>query len=91
MFMFSGTEDTLVSASWVMQGFDALPDANEAYCWSAIGATHTPVPVAPTQQVSVAWFRWKLLRDQAACAYLKALPGAGMWERKASQNEQACQ
>jgi hypothetical protein len=91
MFMFSGTQDTLVSPGWVQQGFDALPATNEAYFWSAIGATHNPVPVGPTQQVSVAWFRWKLLRDQAACAYFKALPGAGNWEKKASKNEKACE
>jgi hypothetical protein len=91
MFMFSGTEDTLVSASWVMQGFNALPATSEAYFWSAIGATHTPVPVLHTQQVSVAWFRWKLLRDADACVYFKALPGAGSWEKTASKNEQACE
>ncbi|HKO92523.1 MAG TPA: hypothetical protein VJU61_15285, partial [Polyangiaceae bacterium] len=91
MFMFSGTADTLVSAGWVMQGFNALPEANEAYFWSAIGATHNPVPVGPTQQVAVPWFRWKLLRDKDACVYFKALPGAGSWEKTASKNEQACQ
>jgi hypothetical protein len=91
MFMFSGTEDTLVSASWVQQGYDALPATNEAYCWSAIGATHTPVPVAPTQQVSIPWFRWKLLGDQAACAHFKRLPDGINWEKKASKNEKACE
>jgi hypothetical protein len=30
IFMFNGSADTLVSASWVRQGFDALDDSVEA-------------------------------------------------------------
>ena len=45
MFMFSGTADLLVSESWVERAFDAMPEANEVYWWSAVGARHIPTPV----------------------------------------------
>jgi hypothetical protein len=90
MFMFSGTSDGLVSESWVMQGFDALSDTIEAYNWSAVGATHIPVPNSETMEVGVAWFRWKLLGDQAACQAFKGLDGAGNWNSVAEQNAAPC-
>ncbi|MET0285524.1 MAG: alpha/beta hydrolase, partial [Polyangiales bacterium] len=91
MFAFSGTADTLVSASWVQRGYDALSDSIEAYNWSASGATHIPTPQAETMEVGVPWFRWKLLGDKAACAAFKALPGAGRWREVAAQNKAECE
>lgn len=90
MFMFSGTADTLVSESWVKQGFDALSDSIEAYWWSAIGATHIPTPDPQEMQISVPWFRWKLLGDKAACEHFKKMNDGKTWEQKAVQNEAAC-
>jgi dienelactone hydrolase len=90
MFMFSGTADTLVSESWVRRGLDALADDIEAYWWSANGATHIPTPQGPTNSVAVAWFRWKLLDDAAACAYFKALPDGSAWDVRKEQNAVSC-
>jgi hypothetical protein len=91
MFMFSGTSDTLVSASWVARGFDALDDGIEAYNWSARGATHIPTPQPETMEVSIPWFRWKLLGDKAACTAFQALKGAGRWTETKSQNAKGCE
>ncbi|MET0344100.1 MAG: hypothetical protein ABW252_24005 [Polyangiales bacterium] len=90
MFMFSGTADILVSQGWVRQGFAALADSVEAYHWSASGATHIPVPNGETQQVSVPWFRWKLLGDQDACKAFFALETGTRWNKVQSQNEAKC-
>jgi dienelactone hydrolase len=90
MFMFSGTADTLVSESWVSSGFAALDDSIEAYWWSANGATHIPTPQAPTMQVGIPWFRWKLLGDKAACEAFKALPATDAWDERKSQHPAAC-
>lgn len=90
MFMFSGTADTLVSAAWVQRGFDAMAKTNETYNWSAIGATHVPVPTAATQQVAIPWFRWKLLGDNAACKAFKALPATDKWDEVKAQNAADC-
>lgn len=90
MFMFSGTADTLVSEVWVRSGFNALADDIEAYFWSANGATHIPTPQTATNQVAVAWFRWKLLGDAAACRYFKALPDGRDWDVREEQNSAAC-
>jgi hypothetical protein len=90
MFMFSGTRDTLVSESWVKRGFDALSDQVEAYWWSAIGATHIPTPDPQQMEISVPWFRWKLLGDKAACEHFKKMNDGTKWEQKAVQNEVDC-
>ena len=95
MFMFSGTADVLVSAAWVGQAYSAMNPMNEVYWWSATGATHIPTPQVPEEQVSIPWFRWKLLGDQAACKFFKAMPGNSMinpgWTKVMSENEAACQ
>lgn len=91
MFMFSGTADTLVAESWVQQAYDAMNKANEVYWWSAVGATHIPTPVGPEQQVSIPWFRWKLLGDKAACEFFKKMPDGPNWDPRKSENEKACQ
>jgi hypothetical protein len=90
MFMFSGTADMLVSESWVQQGFAAMAKDNETYWWSATGATHIPVPNEAQQQVSIPWFRWKLLGDKAACEAFKKMPGNGKWEKRKEQNVKEC-
>ena len=33
-----------------------------------------PLPQVPAEQVSIPWFRWKLLGDNAACKFFKAMP-----------------
>jgi hypothetical protein len=91
MFMFSGTADMLVSEAWVQQAYDAMNKMNEVYWWSAIGATHIPTPVEPEEQISIPWFRWKLLGDKAACTFYKAMPGMGKWDKKMSENEAPCE
>lgn len=95
MFMFSGTADMLVSAAWVGEAYAAMNKSNEVYWWSATGATHIPTPQVPEQQVSIPWFRWKLLGDNAACKFFKAIPGNSMispgWTKQMSENEAPCQ
>ena len=95
MFMFSGTADMLVSEAWVQMAYAAMPTTNEVYWWSATGATHIPVPLVPEQQVSIPWFRWKLLGDSAACTFFKAMPGNAMispgWTTRMSEHEKPCQ
>lgn len=90
IFMFSGTADLLVNASWVQEAFVALDDGIEAYNWSAEGSTHIPTPNAETIEVAIPWFRWKLLGDAAACRAFKDLRGARRWSVVAEQNETAC-
>ena len=90
MFMFSGTADILVSASWVRRGFDALNNDVEAYNWSARGATHIPTPNNETIQVAIPWFRWKLLGDTEACESFKDLRGGFRWSQSQVQNEEPC-
>ena len=93
VFLFSGLgTDTLVSQSWVQQAFDALSDSVEAYFWTKSGANHLTTVNQDTNEVSISWFRWKLLGDQAACEYFKAIPTVdGTWAVADSKNEVACQ
>jgi len=90
MFMFSGTADGLTPESFVQQSFDALSDTDEAYWYAAVGATGVPVPVVPTQQVAVPWFRWKLLHDRKACDFFKQMPDGADWDARQSQNDSPC-
>ena len=91
MFMFSGTADMLVSEGWVQSAYDAMNKANEVYWWSATGATHIPTPDNEEADISIPWFRWKLLGDNEACKAFKAKPGNGKWEKRMSENEAPCQ
>jgi dienelactone hydrolase len=90
MFAFSGTADMLVPQAWVQQGYDALSDDIEAYHWSAVGATHIPTPDEHTMQIGVAWWRWKLLGDKAACEFFKKLPDGDQWNKVREQNVPPC-
>jgi hypothetical protein len=92
MFMFSGLgTDGLVSQGWVQQAYDALSPMDEAYFWTANGATHIPVPNGEEEEISIPWFRWKLLGDQAACKFFKAIPMTDTkWVEVASKNAAPC-
>jgi hypothetical protein len=92
MFMFSalGT-DGLVSQAWVQQAYDALSPTEEAYFWTANGATTVPVPNGEEREISIPWFRWKLLGDQKACAFFKAIPMTNTkWAEVASKSSTPC-
>jgi hypothetical protein len=93
MFMFSGLgTDGLVSQAWVQQAYDATSKTEEAYFWTANGATHIPVPNGEEQEISIPWFRWKLLGDAKACEYFKAIPTTDpKWAEVASKNVKPCQ
>jgi hypothetical protein len=56
---------------------NALSDTDEAYFWTALGATHIPVPNGEEQEISTPWFRWKLLGDQAGLHILQGNPDEG--------------
>jgi hypothetical protein len=92
MFMFSGVgTDGLVSQDWVQQAFDAMSDTVEKYFWARNGATHIPVPNGEEEQISIPWFRWKLLGDQKACMYFKGIPKMDTtWMVVATKNEAPC-
>jgi hypothetical protein len=90
MFMFSGSNDILVSGSWVQDAFDALSDDVEAYYWEKIGSTHIPVPARDAAEVGIPWFRWKLLDDQDACEDFYALRGPFNWTVEDEQNAVPC-
>jgi len=92
MFMFSAVgTDGLVSQGWVQQAYDAMNPATEVYFWAANGATHIPVPNGEEQEISIPWFRWKLLGDNEACKYFKAIPMTNTkWQVVATENEASC-
>jgi hypothetical protein len=106
VFMFSGDSSTgfsnsgllgqtvgdgLVAISWVDEGYSALSKSVEAYHWTALGATHIPTPEEPEEQISIPWFRWKLLGDKAACEFFKKMPMGGKWKSQKEQNAKACE
>jgi hypothetical protein len=88
--MFSGSADMLVPESWVQQAYSAFGPDTEIYWWSAVGATQIPVPTSAAQQVSIPWFRWKLLGDVQACEFFKQLPDGPDWDTRMSHNEKPC-
>jgi dienelactone hydrolase len=90
VLMIHGTEDTLVSASWVGRSYEALSDAVEAYWYEAVGAPHIPIPVDVITESAVAWLRWQLLGDRRACEHFKAMPDSDAWNLTGSQNETDC-
>lgn len=92
VFMFSGLiTDGLVPTPWVTAAYLALNNKTEAYHWMRILSTHIPVPNFEEQQISVAWFRWKLLGDTKACEHFKAIPKKDIrWIVRAQQNVASC-
>jgi len=90
MFMFNGSADVLVSASWVRSAYDAMADSTETYWYEATGAAHIPIPTRWTQESAVAWFRWKLLDDSTACQYFKNMPAGRDWNLQRQQATTSC-
>lgn len=90
--MFNGSRDGLVSATWVRSGYNALPNSLEKAWYEAVGAGHmTPIPQSYASEFGLAWFRWHLLGDTAACEYFKAMPGASFdWRHMETDNLSAC-
>ena len=83
VFMFSGSDDNLVSSDWVGWGYGLLN--SEAVWFEAEGATHFN-PHGWAMSSSVAWFRWKLLGDEQAGATLMGYPNNRFWNAVASKN-----
>jgi hypothetical protein len=90
IFIFNGSEDFLVSENGTRPHFDALAPALEAYWYEGSGATHVPVPVSWINESMVAWFRWKLLDDGAACEHFKAMPDSDDWDLQEVRNPSDC-
>jgi len=91
MFMFSGTMDVLVSESWVQQAYDAMPRRMRS-TGGRRSARHTFLPPWDrNKQISIPWFRWKLLGDNAACVFFKKMPDGPDWDERMSENQQPCQ
>jgi len=90
IFMFSGSEDFLVSENAARSSYEALNPGAESYWYEGVGATHVPVPVSFIQDSSVAWFRWKLLGDEAACEYFKGMPDSNLWDLQSERNPTGC-
>jgi len=92
MFMFSGLgTDGLVVEPWVSLAYLALSSKVEKYHWAKLFSTHIPVPNREEQQISIPWFRWKLLGDKKACEAFKAIPKKDpTWLVQASKNVQSC-
>lgn len=82
IFMFNGTADILVAASWVRQAYNALSDSIEKAWYTAVGATHIPVPTRWVNESTIPWFRWKLLGDSNACQAFKSLPNSSNWNQQ---------
>lgn len=82
--------DGLVSEAWVRDVYEAFNSSVEAYWYEGVEAQHIPVPIDFIEESSVAWFRWKLLGDSAACAYFKAMPDGARWNLQEQQNAVDC-
>jgi len=92
VFMFSGLiTDGLVPQPWVTAAYIALNNKTEAYHWIKVLSLHIPVPNDEEKEISIPWFRWKLLGDRKACEHFKAIPKKKLtWIVKAQQNVQPC-
>lgn len=92
MFMFSGVvTDGLVPTLWVDAAFLLLSPKVEAYHWSRLGSLHIPPPNLSEMEISIPWFRWKLLGDRTACEAFKAIPKKDpTWLVRAQKNVQPC-
>jgi hypothetical protein len=91
VFMFSGwVTDGLVPEPWVALAYLALSPEIEAYYWAKL-STHIPVPNQAEMQISIPWFRWKLLGDRKACEYFATIPTSDpTWQVRAQRNQQPC-
>jgi hypothetical protein len=90
IFIFNGSEDQLVSENATREHILALPAGLEAYWYEAIGAPHIPVPARWMSESMVAWFRWKLVDDAAACEYFHAMPDTADWDLQEQRNPSGC-
>lgn len=90
VFQFHGTEGAIIHENTVQRAFEALDDATEAYWYEAQGASDITVATRWTQESALAFFRWQLLGDAAACQYFKALPAGADWDTHRTQAERAC-
>lgn len=90
IFIFNGSEDFIVSESTARAHFDALAPALEAYWYEGVGAPHIPVPVRWMNESMVAWFRWKLVDDSAACDHFRAMPDSDDWDLQEIRNANEC-
>lgn len=88
--MFNGSSDSLVSASWVGLGYDALDADLEKAWYEAVGAGHIPPPNTDAGEMGVAWFRWQLLGDSDACQYFKDMPSSSDWRHQETDNLSDC-
>lgn len=92
VFMFSGVgTDGLVVEPWVWAAYLLLSPKVEAYDWAKLLSLHIPVPNHEEKQISIPWFRWKLLGDKKACEAFKAIPKHDKsWRVRAEKNVQPC-
>jgi hypothetical protein len=89
--MFNGSQDLLVSESWVRSGYNALSDDIEKAWYEAVGASHlSPVPNSYASEFGLAWFRWQLLDDSAACEYFKDMTSSSAWRLQETDNPSPC-
>ncbi len=93
VFMFSGVgTDGLVIEPWVTAAYLLLSPKIEAYHWAKLFSLHIPVPNHEEKQISIPWFRWKLLGDLKACEAFKAIPKQDKtWLVRAEKNVEPCQ
>ncbi len=90
IFIFNGSADQLVSEGATREHMDALPAGIEAYWYEGTGAPHIPVPTRWMNESMVAWFRWKLVDDAAACEYFHAMPDSDDWDLQEQRNPSGC-
>jgi hypothetical protein len=88
--MFNGSADTLVSATWVRSGYDALDDNLDKAWYEAVGAAHIPPPNTDAGEMGVAWFRWQLLGDSDACEHFADMPSSSDWRLQETDNLSDC-
>ena len=89
--MFNGSQDLLVSASWVRSVYNALSPYIEKAWYEAVGASHmSPIPEDYASEFGLAWFRWKLLGDSQACQYFKNMPNSYYWRLQETDNLSPC-
>ena len=76
-FQWYGTQDRLVTKSWVWRGYQLL--GGEKYWLGAVGARHIPVPYNWIDQ-SVTFFDWKLKGSLGGEKAFKSLTQTSDWK-----------